>query len=109
MSEEIKLVIEGYYFSWDDRKEQINSAKHHISFKEAAQVFFDENACIEPDTTTNEERYHIIGRQWDKLFPILFVVYVERYTEDYKLVFRLISARKAERKEVRKYDGQGAS
>jgi len=30
-------------FEWDDKKEKRNVEKHQIDFKQAAQVFLDEN------------------------------------------------------------------
>lgn len=101
MSEKIKFEIGGYYFSWDDQKARANVVKHGISFRLAAQVFFDDNAIVEPDRTTDEERYRIIGKTREPFFPVLFVVYIER---DSRQIIRLISAREATRKEVKRYD-----
>lgn len=104
MNDEIKLEIEGFCFSWDDNKAEINKRKHGISFFMASEVFFDKYAYEEPDYTTDEERYRIIGR--GQLFnsPVLFVVYTERVINDEgKQVLRIISARKAKGKELDKY------
>lgn len=103
MSEEIKLIIGEYYFSWDDEKALINVKKHKVPFEMAAEVFFDENAIEEPDPTTDEERYRIIGKAMSLSRPLLFVVYVERYTVNNTQVLRLISARYANKKEIKKY------
>lgn len=104
MDDELKLDRGGFYFSWDDRKAALNVRKHRVSFEMAAEVFFDENAYVMPDTTTDEERYRIVGKAETEPQPILFVVYVERYTEEYKQMYRLISARHATQREVRQYE-----
>ena len=106
MNDEIKLKTGGLLFTWDDEKAKINEKKHDISFYMATEVFFDKYAYEEPDYTTDEERYRIIGR--GQLFnsPILFVVFTERVysiNDEGKQVFRIISARKAKGKELDKY------
>lgn len=79
-------------FEWDERKEEINIEKHHISFKIAKQVFNDINRIeiYDMQHSFEEDRYNTIGMVED----ILFVVYTER-----KEKIRLISARLATEKE----------
>ena len=103
MDWEVKFKKGRYYFSWDDRKAKVNIAKHGINFRLALEVFFDENAVVEPDMTTAEERYRIIGRTMQAFFPILFVVYIS-IEDDGDEIIRLISARKATQTEVKRYD-----
>jgi hypothetical protein len=81
-------------FEWDERKAQLNLKKHGVSFEEATEVFFDPNAIVRFDTnhSIEEERMIIIGLSSRRL---LFVVYVEREGD----VIRIISARKATRKQ----------
>ena len=101
--EEIKLELEGMLFTWDDEKEKINFRKHGIHFSAAAAIFTDIDAVIENNSTdefTGEERMNIIGM----LSRVtMFVVYVERVTLDDNDIIRIISARRAERDEKRRY------
>ena len=50
-------------FEWDEAKNQINQAKHGISFEEAQSVFEDAYAILfdDPDHSEEEERFLIIG------------------------------------------------
>lgn len=86
-------------FEWDEEKNQINKAKHKISFETAALVF-DDPQYIEMydfEHSKEEDRYIAIGKVGD----ILFVVFTER-----KDAVRLISARLATEKERRLYYDQ---
>ena len=44
---EIKLVIDGVAFTWDDKKAVANIRKHGVRFSEAAAIFLDENVVID--------------------------------------------------------------
>ena len=81
---------------WDSDKAEKNVAKHHVYFEDAAQIFLDEARYIELDYEHSDEeiRYKTIGR----VGKILFVVYTKRDEAT-----RLISARKATKKERMKY------
>ena len=101
---EIKLELDGMLFTWDDAKEQINIRKHGLDFKTAASVFLDDDAVLEDnsvDNYTGEIRMDAIGSIG--LHMMLFVVYVERITMAGKDVIRIISARRAVRKERLRY------
>ena len=88
-------------FEWDEHKAGRNFKKHRISFETAITVFDDPYALIaldEKHSTHKEKREWIIGESDD---GILVVVFTKR-----KLgaVYRLISARNANKRERRKYD-----
>jgi uncharacterized DUF497 family protein len=84
-------------FEWDDEKAAKNLEKHGVSFEEAATAVIDPHALFfKDDAESNEERFQVIGRSW--LENVLFVVLVERGKRD-----RIISARRATRKEERLY------
>ena len=87
-------------FEWDSDKARINQLKHKVSFETATNVFFDENRIekLDEEHSDDEERWQVIGMVDD----ILFVVYTDR--EDRT---RIISARKADKTERRKYYGDG--
>ena len=104
MNDEVKLRLGEFAFTWDERKAESNIEKHAVSFDMAAEVFFDEYAIEEPDTTTDEERYRIIGRAMFFASPVLFVVFAERYAFDGEQLIRLISARRADTKEAKRYE-----
>lgn len=82
-------------FEWDDVKAEANQAKHGITFRSATQLLLDEDV-IDFDATRqadSELRRKVIGMIEGRLFA---VVYTRR--DD---VYRLISARRANRKEER--------
>jgi uncharacterized DUF497 family protein len=88
-------------FDWDPIKAADNEQKHGVTFEEASQAVVDPNAYSEEDPTY-EERRRVIG-QSDR-GRTLFVVVIE---EDQEGVTRIISARKANKKERQIYeDGQ---
>ena len=92
----MQTIINGRQFEWDDNKAKINKIKHKVSFEVAARVFSDLNKIEEFDFehSWEEDRWKIIG----KVDDVLFVIYTERGDAT-----RLISARKANAKERRRY------
>ena len=90
-------------FSWDDRKNIANRKKHRVSFEEAQTVFFDEHAIeyYDPDHSESEDRFLMLGHSYR--IRILVVSYTLRKegTE-----IRIISARKATKKEQKAYLGE---
>ena len=89
-------------FSWDDRKNKQNKKKHGISFEEAQTVFFDENAVefFDPDHSEKENRFIILGLSYR--LRILVVCHCLRKDDS---EIRIISARKATKKEKKVYLG----
>lgn len=85
-------------FIYDVGKDKINIAKHGIDFGTAAMVFFDPFRIETYDTRENygEDRWATIGMANSR---VLYVVYTVRDGD----VIRLISARKANETERRKY------
>ncbi len=82
-------------FEWDENKNSTNLNRHGISFHDAIPVFFDDLRLEYFDTSSNEERYNVIGISHGR---VLFVVYTWR---DAKI--RIISARKAVKYEEGEY------
>jgi uncharacterized DUF497 family protein len=97
-------------YEWDEEKNPRNNQKHGVSFELAALVFEDERCLVRPDRTDEmgEQRWHAIGAV--RIEPdapvILLVVHVYREETDGEEVTRIISARKAEKNDVRRYQGQ---
>lgn len=86
-------------FEWDGNKAASNLSKHGVSFDEARTVF-DDTFYIDfydPDHSYDEQRYIIVGQSVQS--RLLVVSYTERGN-----VIRLISARRATRKERETYE-----
>lgn len=83
-------------FEWDENKNRINQKKHGISFTEAQTVFYDDEALIidDPEHSEEEERFIILGLS--SKANLLVVCHCYRASET---VIRIISARKATKKE----------
>jgi len=89
-------------FEWDNNKNKINTGKHGLTFEEATTVFYDKNAVYLFDRKIgNEIRQHIIGKVNNLI--VTLVVYTERNSN-----IRIISARKANKKEKEQYHGKQA-
>jgi uncharacterized DUF497 family protein len=85
-------------FEWDENKNRINIRKHGIDFADAADIFRHPMLTLVDDREDyGEERWIAIG--WIRAV-IGVVVYVERDGD----VIRIISARKATKNEVRRYE-----
>ena len=84
-------------YQWDRNKAVTNLNKHGINFADAVSVFSDELAITILENRFEEERFITIGT--DIFNRILVVVYTLRDNE-----IRLISARKATRRERRQYE-----
>jgi uncharacterized protein len=91
-------------FSWDTRK-AINFEKHRVSFEEAATIFADPEGLNWQDSvhSAQEARYKRVGMSVGG--NILITVYTVRRTKDGKETIRIISARRASRKERQAYSG----
>lgn len=88
-------------FEWDSNKEKINLKKHGISFNEAKQALTCGLVVIlKEDSDSGEERYVYLGIC--KKLNVLVVVVV--YPEETKT--RIISARKANKRERKIYEAQ---
>jgi uncharacterized protein len=84
-------------FEWDEIKNQINIRKHGIDFQDAIDVFNHPLlTALDQREDYGEDRWVAMG--WHASI-VGIVVYVER-VED---VVRIISARKATRREVKHY------
>ena len=89
-------------FEWDDEKNRTNKLKHRITFESAVEVFFDPFEQTEFDQfIDDEERWKTVGMiaNWS----VLAVIYVER-SRVTGAVTRIISARKANKDEVGRYE-----
>lgn len=84
-------------FEWDPRKAKENSRKHGVDFADAVIALEDENALSIEDQDHNELRFKTLGM--GPTLNVLFVVHCERSADR----IRIISARKADKKEAKYY------
>ena len=95
----MKMELE---FEWDSVKAVANYQKHGIRFEEAALVFDDPFHLSAQDRFENGEyRWQTIGTVKGCL--VVLVAHTIRF-ENGSEVIRIISARKAERSERRRYE-----
>lgn len=95
------IMIE-IHFSWDETKAKANLLKHKISFNEAVSVFSDDNARLiyDPDHSLEEERFLLLGISYK--LNLLIVIHCMKHENN---EIRIISARKASKKEQKQYGG----
>ncbi len=88
-------------FEWDDHKNRSNTEKHLISFEEAQTIFDGDVLTVEDARFSyGEQRFLSLGEL--TLLGgavVILVVHTERGAKT-----RIISARKASRKERKRYD-----
>jgi len=89
-------------FEWDPAKAEINQRKHGISFEDAVQVFDDPYSLAEQDRIVGGEyRWQTIGLV--EGVALVLVAHTVR-EEGSEPVIRIISARRATRKERKHYE-----
>lgn len=90
-------------FEWDPEKAERNIKKHRVSFEMATRVFADPFAVVEQDRIENgEHRWQTLGIVDGYL--LLLVAHTVLDDEDGSEVIRIISARRADPKERKRYD-----
>jgi len=90
-------------FEWDINKARTNLSKHKISFEGATSVFRDEQAISIADDlhSAKEERWLTIGI--DEITRTLVVIHTYMTLDKNSCSIRIISARKATKKEQEIY------
>lgn len=83
---------------WDIIKAELNIEKHGVTFDEAASVLLSETAISFEDDHHYEERFIAVG--YSSQARVLTVVYCYRLEDE----IRIISARRATRKERELYE-----
>lgn len=90
-------------FEWNPDKAASNLKKHRVSFETAVRVFADPFALTEQDRIENGEyRWQTLGIVEGHL--LLLVAHTVQDDEDGTEVIRIISARRAEPKERKRYE-----
>ena len=87
-------------FEWDEVKNRENRRKHGLLFEEARTVVLDENAIrfFDPDHSQDEDRFIMLGMS----FRLRVLVVCHCYRKD-DAVIRILSARKANKRETADY------
>ncbi|MCB4791846.1 MAG: BrnT family toxin [Elusimicrobia bacterium] len=87
-------------FEWDKKKDNSNKKKHGISFEEAKTIFYDPNALLihDPSHSDHEDRFIMLGVS--RILRLLVVCHCYRKDDE---IIRIISARKANKKEQKQY------
>ncbi len=93
-----------YTFEWDPIKATENLRKHRISFDRAAEIFLDPLAIsvFDEEHSEHEERWVSLGKDRRGSVLILIHTFLEISAAECKI--RIISARKATKRETRQYE-----
>ena len=97
------LVKMNYCFEWDPNKAAANLRKHGVSFDQAAAVFLDPRALslFDDEHGDAEERWITLGISPVSGLLVVNHTYEEEGTSAVRI--RIISSRKATKREVRQY------
>jgi len=90
-------------FDWDPRKAKSNKLKHGVSFEEAATAFLDTAGLDGEDLEHSESEARRLRLAKSSLGRVLVIAYAIR-RRDNEEITRIISARRASRKERKKYE-----
>ena len=89
-------------FEWDENKNKTNRDKHGVSFETAQLVFNDPHALSVQDRhKCGEERWQTLGLVGGVVMLLVAHTYTERGDAE---VIRIISARKATKREKQRYE-----
>jgi len=94
-----------YNFDWDPYKAKHNLRKHKVSFERAAAIFLDPLAIsiYDEEHSSDEDRWITIGK--DRTNNVLVVIHTFHEENIDNCKVRVISARKATKKEIKQYEG----
>jgi len=99
---DVYFTLNNITFVWNEEKARQNPVKHDgVTFQQATEAFFDPFMVIVDASRNYEKRDAIIGI--DMRGNLLYVVHIERNDELIDSI-RIISARKATRKEKIDYE-----
>jgi uncharacterized DUF497 family protein len=93
-----------YNFEWDPAKAKQNIQKHGVSFQRAGTIFRDPHAIsiFDGEHSQEEERWVTMGRDSGAILLVVSHTFHEVNASSYSI--RIISARKATKKEKRQYE-----
>jgi uncharacterized DUF497 family protein len=87
-------------FEWDEQKAELNQSKHSVNFPFATRVFDDENrlTVIDHRYDYEEIRYITLAKIDNRVYVVAFAFRSSN--------IRLISARKVNKREVKRYENR---
>ena len=93
-----------YRFEWGPIKADKKAKDHGVTFEQAGTVFLDANLLsrLDEEHDDDEERWVSLGL--DKSARLLVVCHTFREVTERSASIRIISARKATRRETKEYD-----
>ena len=93
-----------YNFEWDSEKAKSNLQKHNIKFDRAAEIFLDPFILSQYDDehSEKEDRWITIGKDRNDVRIVVIHTFTE--VESDNSTIRIISARKATKKESKQYN-----
>jgi len=94
------IVANELRFEWDPAKDRANRRKHGVSFDQARTAFLDEHGRIMHDLDHSDDEDRFVLLAFSSALRLLVVCHCYRTGED---IIRIISARKATRKERATY------
>jgi len=86
-------------FEWDEKKARSNAKKHGVTFDEASTVFGDARSLTIPDPAHSEAEERFVTMGSSHRSKLVVVVHTERDDN-----IRIISARRANRRERKAYE-----
>ena len=93
-----------YNFEWDPTKAKSNFHKHKVSFERASEIFLDPFMLSIYDEThsSDEDRWITIGK--DRNNVTIVAIHTFRELDEETSTIRMISARRATRREDKQYN-----
>lgn len=93
-----------YNFEWDPKKAEESVKKHKVSFERAATVFKDARSIsiFDDEHSKDEDRWITLGR--DRGGILLVVCHTFRMVDQSTYRIRIISSRKATKREAKQYE-----
>ena len=93
-----------YNFEWDPAKAKQNIRRHKVSFQRATAIFRDPYmiSIFDEEHSQEEDRWITMGKDDNGI--VLVVCHTFRKIEDSLFTIRIISARKATKRERKQYE-----
>ena len=102
------IVVSGIRFDWDEAKNLSNQRKHGVSFEDASEVFRDPLfVSLKDRIEDGEQRWRTYGEVGGCLLIVVAHTVIEANEHDESIeTMRIISARRATRKERQRYEDE---
>ncbi len=94
-----------FNFEWNPTKAKQNLKKHGVRFEQASEIFLDPLAIsiFDEEHSGDEDRWITLGK--DRAGKLLVAIHTFSEKGEDVCLIRMISARKATRKEIKQYEG----